>query len=166
MGPILEEGDIILLDRWSMTTKQKIKRGEIVVIEAPDEAAPIYGEPIAVYNNEDNVISKIINEDKELTFIKRVIGLPGERIEIRSGKIYVNGECLAQLSGGSYYTNTGRFWNLTVPRDCIYVLGDNRGNSVDSRKFGCIPIEKVKAKALIRIWPITKFGVIKIKENT
>ena len=158
MEPTINEGDIILLDRWSITTKQEIKRGEIVVIEAPYEAAPLYGAPIAMYKEESNIISRIINENKEETFVKRVIGLPGEKIEIRDGKVFANGEYIIKLSEGSYYTTTGRFWNLTVPNDCIYVLGDNRRNSIDSRNFGCIPIEKVEAKVLIRIWPITKFG--------
>ena len=166
MEPTIDEGDIILLDRWSITTKQEIKRGELVIIEAPDEAAPLYGAPIAVYNQKINIISRIINENKEITFIKRVIGLPGEKIEIRDGKVFANGEYIVQLSEGTYYTNTGRFWNLTVPKDCIYVLGDNRGNSTDSRNFGCIPIEKVEGKVLIRLWPITKFGKTNIEENT
>ena len=167
MEPTIDEGDIILLDRWSITTKQEIKRGEIVVVEAPSESAPYYsGEPIARYDNESNIFSRIINEDKELTFIKRVIGLPGERILIEDGKVYANGKYIIKLSDGQYYTEGfGPFCDLTVPKDCIYILGDNRGDSMDSRNFGCIPIEKVEAKVLIRIWPINKFGKTNIKEN-
>lgn len=166
MEPTLEEGDILLLDRWSITTKQDIYRGEIVVVRAPDEAPPYRGEPIAIYNKKENLLSQIINENKEFTYIKRVIGLPGDKIEIRDGKVFANGEYIVQLSEGQFYTwSNGPFSYITVPAGCIYVLGDNRGNSIDSRQFGCIPINEVEGKLLIRLWPINKFGVVKLDEN-
>lgn len=98
--------------------------------------------------------------------IKRVIGEPGDKIEIISDKVYVNGK---QLDESGYLTqdiNTYIFagakvtFPLIVPEDMYFVMGDNRINSSDSRVFGPIPREAIVAKAGLRIWPINKIGWI------
>ena len=167
MYPTLNEKDILLIDRWSITTHQEIKRGEMVIFDAVDEPASIYeGEPIAKYNK-SNIFTKFINlfnDDKKETYVKRVVGVAGDEIEIYKGQVYVNGEYFEELSKEEHYTGiTGEFCNLTVPEGTIYVLGDNRGGSTDSRNFGCIPIEKIEGKVLIRLLPITNFGTIETK---
>lgn len=99
-------------------------------------------------------------------YIKRVVGLPGDRIEIQDGHIYRNGHKLDhpdffrrnrytnRLSGGT------RFAGVTVPAREIYVFGDNSRNSSDSRYWGGVPIENVMGKAFFRYWPLTRIGRI------
>ena len=84
-------------------------------------------------------------------FIKRIIGLPGETLEIREGVVYINGKPLSEP-----YVNgvpRGNYPPLTIPDGYIFVMGDNRNNSVDSRSFGPIPIENIVGHAWLRYWP-------------
>ena len=95
--------------------------------------------------------------------IKRVVGLPGDRIRLREGKLYINGE----LRDEPYvkndpckpgYPKTCSFGPVTVPKDHYFMMGDNRTNSVDSRFFGPVPEEDVIGEALVRFWPPTRAG--------
>lgn len=90
-------------------------------------------------------------------FVKRIIALPEETIEIRSGKVYVNGSTLAE----PYLTNTphGDFPPQKVPRGCVFVLGDNRDASNDSRSWGNLPMKNIQAKAWLRYWPVSRVAV-------
>ena len=94
------------------------------------------------------------NED----FIKRVVGLPGDVVEGKHGSVYVNGEKL----GEPYLTQkTQPFDATTVPAGKLFVMGDNRGNSLDSRfGLGFVPIDKVIGEAFIKIWPPSRFGLL------
>ncbi len=106
-------------------------------------------------------------------YIKRIIGLPGDTIEYRDDNLYVNGELIEEtfLNGMKSqhkerpYTDdftlellTGK---KTVPEDHIFVLGDNRGNSLDSRYLGFIPMEKIVGKANVAYWPIKNLRQLK-----
>ena len=86
-------------------------------------------------------------------FIKRVIGLPGETVEGRDGRIYINGQALQEpyLPVG---TVTSVFAPVTVPTHQVWVMGDNRGNSNDSRFFGPIPFSQVVGRTIWRVWPL------------
>ena len=98
------------------------------------------------------VFSSTRDPSKDL--IKRVIGLPGETVEIREGAVFVNGRPLQEE-----YVESSLFDNdrQTVPNDCYYVLGDNRPDSHDSRVFKSIPKESVKGKVVVRWWPVADF---------
>jgi signal peptidase I len=172
MWPTLKSGQRLILNRTIRTTKSTPSRGDIITFEAPSESSVSaieanFDNPVAVYNyNISNIFSKFryyVLEIGKTSYIKRVIGLPGEHVQIENGKVYINGEELEE----SYLqdnvvteSNGGVFTDIIVPENCVFVMGDNRSQSTDSRKFGCIPIDKIEGKVLIRFWPLSLFGKV------
>lgn len=173
MEPTLVENQRLILNRISARIVKEIpKRGEIVTLEAPSEKNVPYTQvnleyPVASYEYEfSNIFSKffyyVLEIGKE-SYIKRVIALPGEHLQIKEGKVYINGEELEEnyLQEGTITDSYGgAFTDLVVPENCVFVMGDNRGSSADSRRFGCIPIEKLESKVWIRFWPFNLFGKV------
>ena len=173
MNPTLQQNQRLILNRLSRTIKETPKRGEIVTFEAPstshiflDEADLNY--PVAKYEKEPQGIFKkftyYVLEINKTSYIKRVIGLPGERVKIENGKVYINGEELQEDyldSSVKTYSERGAFTDITVPEECVFVMGDNRPHSTDSRSFGCVPYEKLESKVWIRFWPLDLFGKVK-----
>ena len=98
-------------------------------------------------------------------FIKRVIGLPGETVQIdSSGKIYINGQVLEENFGREVISNPGLAQEpIKLGEDQYFVLGDNRNNSMDSRdsRVGLISGKSMVGKAFLRIWPLNKFGLVR-----
>jgi len=98
----------------------------------------------------------IINgPEYEKRLIKRVIGLPGDVLDIRNGTVYVNGEPLEEpyVNGG---TKAGTIQlPLTIPENSYFVMGDNRGGSLDSRDLGVIRSSSIEGKAVFRLWPLS-----------
>jgi signal peptidase I len=90
--------------------------------------------------------------------LKRVVGLPGERIEIRRGIVYVNGARLPE--GYVRYRDDRSTAPVTVDAGSYYVLGDNRANSDDSRDWGLVPSSEIIGKAVIAIWPPSHLGAL------
>jgi signal peptidase I len=92
------------------------------------------------------------------TYIKRVIGLPGDRVRIDRGIVYVDGARLDE----SYvrYPDQRSFPEVTVPAGQLYVLGDNRADSDDSRFWGFVPQDQVLGKAVAGIWPLKQVGAL------
>jgi signal peptidase I len=139
MEPTLQEGDRVLVNKLSYRLHD-VNRGDIVVFERP---------PSAVSANPADDIPDLI---------KRVIGLPGDTIEARAdGLVYVNDRRLDE----SYLpadTRTGNLPEQEVPEDQVFVMGDNRGNSSDSRDFGAIDEDLIVGRAFLRIWPLNDIG--------
>ena len=169
MYPTLKEGQRLILNRTIRISHIIPKRGDIVTFEAPSTrylSTAQLDKPIAEYNyNINNIFSKFryyILELGKNSYIKRVIGLPGEHIKIQDGKVYVNEEELKEdyLQNTVKTESTGAFSDLIVPEGCIFVMGDNRSGSDDSRKFGCIPLEKLEGIVWIRFWPFNLFGKV------
>lgn len=106
----------------------------------------------------DVVVLKLPSQGEEL-LIKRVIGLPGETVEIRDGHVYINGEQLEEPFTDEE-TRPGRRGEVTVPPLHVYVLGDNRDRSNDSRSFGPVPIESIVGRAWLSYWPLEKVGFV------
>jgi signal peptidase I len=105
----------------------------------------------------DVVVLRMPERGPEL-LIKRIIALPGEQIDIRNGQVYINGVVLDEpyLS----QTTTGRSGPVTVPEGHVFVMGDNRGASNDSRAFGPVELERVVGRAWVSYWPIEQFGLV------
>jgi signal peptidase I len=106
----------------------------------------------------DIVVLKLPSQGEEL-LIKRVIGLPGETVEIKNGHVYVNDEQLEEPFCDEQ-TQPGRQGKVTVPPLHVYVLGDNRDRSNDSRSFGPVPITNIVGRAWLSYWPPQKVGLV------
>lgn len=170
MYPTLQENQRVVLSRVKRITKNQYKTGDIITFEAPSEVKKgtevDLSNKVAIYNYEPkNATQHLMYYVLELTktsYIKRVIGVEGDRVQIVNGKVYINGEELVEdyLQKG-VTTKTVYYNDVIVPEGCIYVLGDNRDESMDSRTFGCVPLEKVEGKVILRYWPIKQFGKVK-----
>ncbi len=115
------------------------RRGDIVVFEYPRDVSKDY--------------------------IKRVIGLPGETIEIRDGKVFVNGVELEQpyLEGAATYCVAGypcHSGPVTVPEGQVFVMGDNRANSSDSREWNALPLDRIVGQAWVIYYPVSDWGLV------
>jgi signal peptidase I len=130
MEPSMVDGQYILVGRWPYWFGSP-QRGDVIVFEAPNVA----------------------NRD----LIKRVIGLSGEQVEIRNGQVVVDGERLGEpyAREGSY---SGAAW--TVGEAEVFVLGDNRDHSQDSRSWGPLPTDRIAGKAMVSYWPPQRWGWI------
>lgn len=147
MSPTIEGGDSLLLKKYeSILNIEEYNRGDIVVFESPVE-------------KEEKPFSKKM-------FVKRVIGLPGDRINISGGKVFVNSEPINEvyIENNSFTDSLYYGDNYIVPEGEIFVIGDNRspGGSNDSRSFASISLESIKGKAVFRIFPFDKIGSLKL----
>jgi signal peptidase I len=113
--------------------------------------------PMAGPRRGDVVVFRVDSNSDLL--IKRVIGLPGDRVEIRAGHVYINGESLEE----SYITQPtyGDYGPIDVPPLHIFVLGDNRGFSNDSRAFGALTLDSVIGRAWFSYWPPEQWGLVR-----
>ena len=171
MYPTLEQNDRLILNRLSRTFKKMPKRGEIITFEAPSnnqEGLKIEDlqNPVAKYENEpSNWFSKFTYHVLEIgkeSYIKRVIALPGEHVEIKDGKVYINGEMLNEtyLSDDVITNPSGILQDFIVPENTVFAMGDNREGSKDCRAFGCIPLDRIESTVVLRFWPLNKFGKV------
>ncbi len=129
MVPSIQPGDRLFVERITHRFKG-IERGEVIVFEPPEQS-----------QLEDDLI-------------KRVIALPGDEVEIKDGKLYINDNPQDEpyLAEEMSYT----FEKTIVPEEKIFVLGDNRNRSFDSHAWGFVDFESVKGKALVTYWPLDR----------
>ena len=172
MYPTLVQDQRLWLNRWGRTTKTLPERGDIITFEAPSKKTYSYTEidqsnPIAKYEKEPvgfwNKFTYYVLETNKDSYIKRVVGLPGEHVEIKNGKVYINEKELEEdyLQPGIVTDVVGAgFDDFVVPENCVFAIGDNRNHSTDCRAFGCIPLEKIESKVWIRIWPLNLWGKV------
>ena len=96
--------------------------------------------------------------ESKTALIKRVIGLPGDKVEVKEGNLYVNDIMQRKyLTDQNINYSTGPY---IVPEKSLWVMGDNRNNSMDSHIWGFLPYEKVIGRAILRYWPLNQFGPI------
>jgi signal peptidase I len=160
MVPTLEVGDRVFVSKF-MFDGGDVARGDVIVFENPNpgELPDRSGVGSVLHWLGEGIgLAQPENED----FIKRVIALPGETIEIKDNVVYIDGEPLDE----PYLTEEARSSNgdldlKTVPDGEVFVMGDNRGNSADSRYgLGTVPLDKVIGKAFVLIWPPSHVGGI------
>ena len=171
MYPTLKENQRLWLNRLSRTTKTMPQKGDIITFEAPSKSVlseeELKENIVARYEKEPtSLFGKFtynVLEIKKISYIKRVIGLPGDHIVIKDGKVYVNDtEFEENYLQPGVVTDNGKGYctDVIVPENTVFAMGDNRSQSTDCRCFGCIPLEKIESKVWIRIWPLNLFGKI------
>jgi signal peptidase I len=149
MLPTLQINDRLIVDKLTYRFGDP-QRGDVVVFNPPAQL-------------ERELIASGEQKVRE-AFIKRVIGIPGDRVTVKGGKVYVNGRVLPE----NYLDEPPRYqWSSTeltpdgiVPPDHYLVLGDNRNNSYDSHYWGFVPKDKIIGRAIVRFWPINRAGGI------
>lgn len=140
MVPTYEHGDYLLIDELTYRVRTP-ERGEVVVFRYP--------------------------KDESIFFIKRIVGLPGERVIIREGRIWVEREGERSELNEEYLAGAGRTlgsFDVTLGSDEYFVLGDNRGNSFDSRTWGPVPRKDIIGIARLRLYPFDKVGAFQTPE--
>ena len=136
MDPNFGHGDYLIVDEISYRFSEP-QRGEVIVFKYP--------------------------EDPSHRFIKRIVGLPGETVEIRDGKVIIYKDGASQILDESEYLSdsvTAGDFQITLGENEYFVLGDNRSFSFDSRRFGVLPGDKIIGRVIFRAWPfaaLTKF---------
>jgi signal peptidase I len=158
--PTLETGDRVLVEKIGYRIGDPA-RGDIVVFDNSfqQEVSP---------SDDRSVTTKIGDALRGLfgaptsgysDIIKRVVAVGGDRVEARDGAVFVNGAPIDEpyLDQG---VTTGDFSPVTVPDDKVFVMGDNRGHSGDSRSFGPVPLDAIVGKAFIVVWPPGDVGAI------
>lgn len=134
MRPTLEVNDRLIIEKLSYLFREPI-RGDVIVF---------------------NPTESLKAENFKDAFIKRIIGLPGEIVEVKTGKVYVNGKKISEeyiFEAPDYNYGPSR-----IPEDEYLVLGDNRNNSYDSHYWGFVPKKKIIGKAFVRFWPFDRLG--------
>jgi signal peptidase I len=130
MQPTLETGEFVIVNKLAYMLG-KVQIGDVIVFHFP--------------------------RDPEQEYIKRVIGLPGDKVTVQDGIVSVNGQPLDEdyIAAPPAYEST---WE--VPPDSLFVLGDNRNNSSDSHNWGTVPLDYVVGKAVFVYWPPTRWGML------
>jgi signal peptidase I len=134
MWPGLDDQERIFINKL-VYRLEPIERGDVVVFHYP--------------------------RDPSKSYIKRVVGLPGDRVRIVNGAVYVNGQALAEPYVPLDYSDTRSLGETTIPPDCYFVLGDHRSMSNDSREFGPVPRKYIYGKAVFVYWPFAKLGALR-----
>jgi signal peptidase I len=170
MYPTLQENQRLVLNRTFRFGNSLPKKGQIITFEAPTRSYEAWevdqSNPVAIYNNEpQGIFNKFVYHVLELTkrsYIKRVIGLPGDHIKIENGSVYINGELLEEeYLQPDVVTESEIFNDFIVPEGYVFAMGDNRTKSTDCRSFGCIPADKIEGIVIFRFWPFNVFGKVK-----
>jgi signal peptidase I len=125
MRNTLKPNDYVVVNRWAYKLGGSPQRGDIIVFKYPPDPT-------------------------QIPYIKRVIGLPGDNIRISGGRVYINGVILTEPYI-KVSTNPDGEW--TVPAESLFVMGDNRQNSSDSRAWGMVPFANILGKAEVIYWP-------------
>ena len=134
MEPLLHDGERIVVNKF-VYRFHRIERGDVVVFWYP--------------------------RDPSVSFIKRVVALPGDQVEIRSGQLFVNGQAVPETYLPEAFRDTDTFPPTEVRKGYYFVLGDHRRSSNDSRTWGEVPEKYIYGRAVFRFWPFDRVGPIR-----
>ncbi|HXH66957.1 MAG TPA: signal peptidase I [Candidatus Limnocylindrales bacterium] len=137
MAPLLSDQERIFINKF-VYRFEDIHRGDVVVFWYP--------------------------LDRSKSFIKRVIGLPGETVDIRHGMLYVNSQLISEPYVPPQYADVTDFGPIKVPKDSYFVMGDHRISSNDSRVFGPVASQFIYGRAVFAYWPVDHFGSLSTTE--
>jgi signal peptidase I len=130
MVPTLEVGDRLFVNKFVYRFFEP-KRGDIIVFKSVEGST----------------------EGGQEDLIKRVVGLPGDQVQVNHGRLYLNGERWTESYVNDELPDSTSFGPTTVPEGKVFVMGDNRANSLDSRFFGPVPLENIEGEAFLVFWP-------------
>jgi signal peptidase I len=165
MRPTLMEGDRILVNKLLYTFREP-RRGDVLVFYYPSEWHPLAERFQRLFDSDVPPLARVVGLFKPgRPFIKRLVAVGGDRVEIRHGQLLVNGEPLASPGPPhTYYYNQGPFGQeasvTEVPAGMYYVLGDNSSSSHDSRFWGFVPKPLVIGRAMCIFWPLHRIQVL------
>jgi signal peptidase I len=162
MVPTLEINQRVLVDRVSYRFTDP-GRGSIVVFKPPRGAdSNTCGVAGFEPSEQRQACPRGTPEDSDQNFIKRVVGLPGDRLSVVDGRVIINGRPLeepyARLDSTCAICNLPR--PITIPEDQYFLMGDNRGQSADSREWGPVPKDQLIGKAFSTYWPPDRIGTL------
>jgi len=145
MYPTLQDGDQVMVNKLAYAVGGGVERGDVIVFKRPAS-------------------ERTDDPDQPPQLIKRVIGLPGDVVEARGGVVYIDGKPLEE-TGADHYLDPSVVTNnlsqpVTVPRGHVFVMGDNRERSHDSRYFGAVPESDIIGRAVVIAWPFSRWGTL------
>lgn len=168
MFPTLVNNDRLIVTKLGYEPKQ----GDIIILDSTYKDREEYFDMLAQEQGQEELgaFSKFIegrslpNDLKKRYYVKRIIAMPGQTIDLRDGRVYIDGEVLDEpyYNGETTSIDASVEYPITVGEDMVFVMGDNRPRSKDSRssELGLVPYEAILGKAKLRIWPLTDIGFV------
>jgi signal peptidase I len=155
MEPTLMEGDRVLVDRVTYHFRTP-RRGEIIVFRFNPNEPANWTQGTNPISRSLDLLAEVLNitHQGEAPFIKRVVGVAGDTVEMRDGVLYVNGQIEPENYKYIPDTSNGKW---VVPAGTVMVMGDNRSNSNDSRRWGFVPYQSIMGKAIAIWWPPSRW---------
>ncbi len=158
MEPTLQEGDRVLVDRMTYHFREP-RRGEVIVFRFDPNNTANWTQGGNGFTRSLDLLAEILNitHQESLQFIKRVVGVGGDTVELRDGALYVNGE---PYEADYEYVQDNDNGKWEVPEGTVMVMGDNRPNSNDSRRWGFVPLQAVIGRGMLIWWPPGRWATL------
>lgn len=162
MEPTFIENDRLIINKIGYILGEP-KRGDIVILNKVNTEKGLLINMLNEFNDiKDNIQYRFTGIIEKNNLIKRVVGVPGDEIDIRDGEVFVNGKVEEGYSfKGKTFGESSLKYPLEVPDGKVFVLGDNREYSLDSRALGLIDYSQLKGKVFLRIWPLNRIGLVR-----
>lgn len=169
MFPTLVDNDRLIVTKLGYTPKQ----GDIIILDSEYKNREEYFDRLAESKDKEELSSfekffaqsSMPSNLKKKYYVKRIVAMPGQTIDLVDGKVYVDGEMLDEpyYDGLTTSIDPTVEYPITVDNDCVFVMGDNRTRSKDSRssELGQVPFNAILGKSQVRIWPLSDIGLTK-----
>lgn len=154
----LEVDDRVLVNKFIYRFTEP-ERGDIVVFQSV-EGGPVSREPGLVQRITNMFSGETSAPRPKEELIKRVVGVPGDKISVQNGKLYVNNKLQKEPYVNKDLPDRSFFAPTTVPKGHVFCMGDNRANSRDSRFFGPVPKENIEGEAFLLFWPLNRMSLL------